>query len=94
MYVHAAAGGDFLIAGSLSQPTELGLLIEDAPRETRMQLMQCREHILGPYFYHNTGCYRITLIGHATSCTRTRPFYGSEDDTCLNVEGHHDAKLD
>jgi hypothetical protein len=75
--------------GSFNATRQIGLLTDDATRETRMQLLTCRQHLLD---YGKTGCWRITIVGHADNCS-SQTFLGNSADVCLVVEDSHDAQV-
>lgn len=58
----------------------VGLLTEDANRETRAYLLECQQNPVAS----QTGC-PVTLLGHASMCTVTS-LVGSHEEPCLVVE--------
>lgn len=88
-YASNSIGGEIILVGQWSNPITVGLLTDDATRETRMQLLTCRQHLLD---YGKTGCWRITLVGHAANCSN-QTLLGASSDVCLVVEYSHDAEV-
>ena len=88
-YASNSIGGESIFVGQWSNPITIGLLTDDATRETRMQLLTCRQHLLD---YGKTGCWRITLVGHADNCS-SQTLLGNSADVCLVVEDSHDAQV-
>jgi hypothetical protein len=88
-YASNSIGGESIFVGQWSNPITIGLLTDHATRETHMQLLTCRQHLLD---YGKTGCWRITLVGHADNCS-SQTLLGNSADVCLVVEDSHDAQV-
>jgi hypothetical protein len=99
-YFKNSVGGEFLSPGewvadgrlyprAAFDPIEIGLLTDDAPRDTRMRLLQCQtEQWVGPGQRYGCG---IMLKGHAAECENTGVL-GTHSDVCIVVEAYEEIQ--
>jgi hypothetical protein len=78
LYTDTQAAG--MAYGGVRRP-KVPLLIDNAPRELRERLQNCRTDLSTT----RIGC-AVTVLGHATRCTVTNAFGTTREEPCLEVE--------
>lgn len=70
------------VGGTLDNPIMIGLLADNATRDTRLKLLGCEDKVIS---YSITGCYNVKIFGTAALCEHHN-LAGSIAEPCLDVE--------
>src|SRR6266550_5767587 len=83
-FISENANSEYLVSGDIHSPNKVLLLTEDADRDTRRMLADCRDQSIGPYgMYH--GCNRVHLAGTVTTCSFAILGQHINNPPCLKV---------